>query len=110
MVTDGRGEQATTSYSIGRGTNIQRISQVNLPHSLGLLYEKITMHLGFLHSSDEYRVMALASYGQPTLAEGLRAIIQIGEEGRYTIRFDELETLLGEPRQAGAPLKINISI
>lgn len=105
MVTDGRGEQATTSYSIGRGTNIQRISQVNLPHSLGLLYEKITMHLGFLHSSDEYRVMALASYGQPTLAEGLRAIIQIGEEGRYTIRFDELETLLGEPRQAGAPFE-----
>jgi carbamoyltransferase len=37
------------------------LRQVNMPHSLGLLYEKITTHLGFLHSSDEYKVMALAS-------------------------------------------------
>src|SRR5881398_1338730 len=27
-----------------------------LPHSLGLLYEDLTRHLGFLHSSDEYKV------------------------------------------------------
>lgn len=103
IVTDGRGEHATTSYSIGKGSDIQRIGQVNLPHSLGLLYEKITMHLGFLHSSDEYRVMALASYGEPTLAAGLRSMIQVGEAGQYIIRFNELETLLGEPRQQGAP-------
>ncbi|MGN7786182.1 carbamoyltransferase family protein [Niabella sp. 22666] len=103
MVTDGRGEQATTSYSIGKGSNIQRIGQVNLPHSLGLLYEKITIHLGFQHSSDEYRVMALASYGEPTLAEELRQIIQVGEHGQYTIRFDELQKLLGEPKQQGSP-------
>ena len=102
LVTDGRGEQATTSYSIGKGSGIQRIGQVNLPHSLGLLYEKITMHLGFQHSSDEYRVMALASYGEPTWVEELRHIIQVGEEGQYTIGFDELKKLLGEPRQQGS--------
>jgi len=32
------------------------------PPSLGLLYEDGTEHLGFWRSSDEYKVMALASY------------------------------------------------
>ena len=41
-----------------------------LPHSLGLLYEDLTAHLGFERSSDEYKVMALASYGTPRLADG----------------------------------------
>ena len=31
----------------------------------GLLYESLTEHLGFLRSSDEFKVMALASYGTP---------------------------------------------
>lgn len=30
-----------------------------LPHSLGLLYEDLTEHLGFRRSSDEYKVMAM---------------------------------------------------
>ncbi len=55
LTLDGRGECATTTYSIGRGTDLTRIGQVNYPHSLGILYEEITTHLGFLHSSDEYR-------------------------------------------------------
>ena len=37
-----------------------------MPHSLGMLYERMTTHLGFLHSSDEYKVMALAALGKPT--------------------------------------------
>ena len=40
------------------------------PHSLGLMYEDITGHLDFLRSSDEYKVMALASYGKPRFAAG----------------------------------------
>ena len=41
-----------------------------LPHSLGLLYEELTAHLGFRRSSDEYKVMAMASYGEPALPRG----------------------------------------
>src|SRR5690606_5753815 len=63
MTIDGRGEKATTSYYTGSGNDLALIGQVNMPHSLGLLYEKMTSYLGFLHSSDEYKVMALASYG-----------------------------------------------
>lgn len=65
LTLDGRGEKATTSYSIGEGNSLQMLGQVNMPNSLGLLYEQVTEHLGFLHSSDEYKVMALASFGKP---------------------------------------------
>ena len=42
-----------------------------LPHSLGLLYEELTAHLGFRRSSDEYKVMAMASYGAPRVPRRL---------------------------------------
>jgi carbamoyltransferase len=42
------------------------------------LYEHVTAHLGFLHSSDEYKVMALASYGKPEFAKDFSDIIRIG--------------------------------
>jgi len=62
LTMDGRGERATTSYGVFDGHDYRRIKQIGLPDSLGLLYERVTQHLGFLHSSDEYKVMALASY------------------------------------------------
>jgi carbamoyltransferase len=92
MVIDGRGEVATTSYYKGDGNNLELISDVKLPHSLGLLYEAVTSYLGFLHSSDEYKVMALASYGKPVYADEFRSMIHMGENGQYTIdeyRFEE---------------------
>src|ERR1051326_1210109 len=35
MTLDGRGERASTTYSVGRGNRLQRLGQVDLPHSLG---------------------------------------------------------------------------
>ena len=52
------------------------LASQELPHSLGLLYEALTEHLGFLRSSDEYKVMALASYGRPRFLEELRELIR----------------------------------
>jgi carbamoyltransferase len=79
------GVKATTTYNIGRGSQLDRIGQVNMPHSLGLLYEDVTTHLGFLHSSDEYKVMALASYGKPEFVKDFSEIVQLGANGQYTI-------------------------
>ena len=57
-----------------------------LPHSLGLLYEDVTEHLGFLRSSDEYKVMALASSGVPRhlAAAAERPIRTTGDGGFRT--------------------------
>src|SRR5690606_8557275 len=65
LTMDGRGERASTSFGYFHNGKYERLKQSNLPHSLGLLYEDVTRYLGFLHSSDEYKVMALASYGKP---------------------------------------------
>ncbi|HEX8609356.1 MAG TPA: carbamoyltransferase N-terminal domain-containing protein, partial [Pedobacter sp.] len=81
MTLDGRGEIASTTYNIGHNNIMTRIGQVNMPSSLGLLYERITSHLGFLHSSDEYKVMALASYGKPEFTADFREIIVRGDDG-----------------------------
>jgi len=105
LTMDGRGERATTSYGAFDGRDYQRLGQIDLPDSLGLLYEDVTRHLGFLHSSDEYKVMALASYGRPTLLPAFREIVRVGADGRYTVRRERLADLLGPPRERGAPFE-----
>lgn len=101
MTIDGRGEKATTSYYTGSGNDLTLIGQVNMPHSLGLLYEKMTSYLGFLHSSDEYKVMALASYGKPAFVDAFRQMIHVGENGAYTIDDVDFTQLFGPARKRG---------
>ncbi|GLV56124.1 carbamoyltransferase [Dictyobacter sp. S3.2.2.5] len=105
LVLDGRGEKAVTSYSIGHKNTLERLSQVNMPHSLGILYEQVTEYLGFLHSSDEYKVMALASYGKPHYADTFRGLIHLTGEGHYTIDKADLKELFGPARLKGGPLE-----
>jgi carbamoyltransferase len=105
MTLDGRGENATTTYGIFSKGKFERIGTVNMPHSLGMLYERVTTHLGFLHSSDEYKVMALASYGEPTKLRELRDLIHINDNGQYEIEFNRLNEVLGKPRKRGGPVE-----
>lgn len=105
LTLDGRGEQATTNYAIGQGNQLELLGQVNMPHSLGILYEQVTEYLGFLHSSDEYKVMALASFGKPHYVEDFREMIQLQENGRYTIKPVQLKERFGLPRCKGETLE-----
>ncbi|HZP56973.1 MAG TPA: carbamoyltransferase C-terminal domain-containing protein [Dehalococcoidia bacterium] len=101
LTLDGRGEIATTSYGIGEGAEMDRIGQVNRPHSLGLLYERVTEYLGFLHSSDEYKVMALASYGRPAFLRDFRSLVRLGCDGQYAIGPLCLDERFGPARRRG---------
>lgn len=107
LTMDGRGEQATTSFGRYADGEYERIKQVNLPHSLGLVYEAVTSYLGFLHSSDEYKVMALASYGKPVYAPLFREIISYQGAGEYEVRPVQWEKLLGPARERGSALTQN---
>ncbi len=101
LTIDGRGELATTAYYVGQGNWLDAIGQVNYPHSIGLLYESATSYLGFLHSSDEYKVMALASYGKPSYLDELLKAIHVGNQGSYTIEYPDFEERFGPARQPG---------
>ncbi|WP_261538078.1 carbamoyltransferase family protein [Burkholderia multivorans] len=107
MTMDGRGERATTSYGVFDGRTYRRIAQVDLPHSLGLLYERVTRYLGFLHSSDEYKVMALASYGKPIYADQMRQLVRYRGDGRYDVDEADLVALFGPARERGGPITPN---
>jgi carbamoyltransferase len=105
LTLDGRGEKATTGYFMGDQNTLTQLATVDMPHSLGMLYEKITTYLGFLHSSDEYKVMALASYGHPVYLEDFRSVIHVGENGQYTIDEFDPEQWWGKGRKKDDPFE-----
>jgi carbamoyltransferase len=76
-----------------------------MPHSLGILYERVTEYLGFLHSSDEYKVMALASYGEPRFLGEFRDMVRLRADGQYTIEPVRPEERFGPARLRGGPIE-----
>lgn len=82
LVLDGRGERASHLAARRVHDRLEPLHSQELPHSLGLVYEELTAHLGFLRSSDEFKVMALASHGTPRmLAELRRHVYPTGDGG-----------------------------
>jgi carbamoyltransferase len=96
LVVDGRGE--ATSHLAGRVVDgrLDILARQALPHSLGLLYEEVTEHLGFLRSSDEYKVMALAAYGEPRFLPELREAVRADGAGGF--RTERIEWARLAPR------------
>jgi carbamoyltransferase len=83
MVLDGRGERGSYLAGHARDGDLEVLRRVELPDSLGLVYEGVTEHLGFRRSSDEYKVMALASYGVPRHLEQLRRAVSLTGDGGF---------------------------
>ncbi|GIJ47047.1 carbamoyltransferase [Virgisporangium aliadipatigenens] len=103
LVLDGRGESASHLAGSYRDGRLEPLYAQELPHSLGLLYEDLTQHLGFLRSSDEYKVMALASYGTPRFLGELRDLVRpTGNGGFHVERIDW--TTLTKPVEPGGDL------
>ncbi len=83
LVLDGRGEASSHLAGRYQDGRLEVLAGQALPHSLGLLYESLTEHLGFMRSSDEFKVMALASYGKPRHLEQLRDTIRATGDGGF---------------------------
>jgi carbamoyltransferase len=85
LVLDGRGERG--SFLAGRwdGRTLEILATQALPHSLGLVYEEATEHLGFHRASDEYKVMALAAYGEPAFLPELRRAVRTTGGGGFRV-------------------------
>ncbi|MFI5683442.1 carbamoyltransferase [Streptomyces sp. NPDC051636] len=102
LVLDGRGECG--SHLAGRYVNreLTVLGSQSLPDSMGLFYEDLTQHLGFLRSSDEFKVMALASYGEPRFLGRLREYVHLDGRGGFRARPVPWASLV-PPRPAGGP-------
>ena len=99
LAVDGRGEATSMLAGEYRDGKLDILADQPLPHSLGLLYEDLTMHLGFVRSSDEYKVMAMASYGKPRHRDHLRRLVHTTPGGGFVTDPVDWEALA--PRRAG---------
>ncbi|SFC69638.1 carbamoyltransferase family protein [Streptomyces aidingensis] len=101
LVLDGRGESASHLAARRNGAgDLEPLHAQALPHSLGLVYEELTAHLGFLRSSDEYKVMSLASYGRPRMLSELRRHVHATGDGGFRATAVPWDTLC-PPRRPG---------
>ena len=85
LVLDGRGEHRSSLLGRCADGRLEILATQKLPHSLGTLYEDATEHLGFLRSSDEYKVMALAAYGRPAFLPELTRAVRTTGDGGFTV-------------------------
>ena len=75
LSVDGMGDFVSTLCAVGEGNHLEYFSRVYYPHSIGYLYNAITLYLGFPAYGDEYKVMGLAPYGEPEYLDAFRRII-----------------------------------
>jgi carbamoyltransferase len=128
---DGFGDFASTAVGFGQGNKIEIRGRVFFPHSLGIFYSALTQFIGFPHYGDEYKVMGLAPYGEPTFLDQMREIVRVQSDGTFrlnlkyfrhhtdnvsyswndcapevgTLYTSRLSDLLGSPRAPDQPLE-----
>ncbi len=81
---DGSGDFSTCMFAHGKNNKIEVLDSIDYPVSLGFVYTAFTHFLGFPHYGDEYKVMGLAPYGEPTQVEKVRKLIKLQDNGRWT--------------------------
>ena len=66
------------------------LSEVHFPHSLGLFYGMVTQFLGFKPDSDEWKVMALASYADAMgdTYDRLSKLIAVEDDGTFRLALE----------------------
>jgi carbamoyltransferase len=76
LSADGLGDFASTMWATGEASRLRMHGAISFPHSLGIYYTALTQYLGFWRFGDEYKVMGLAAYGQPSCREEFRRILR----------------------------------
>lgn len=88
LTVDGVGEWATTSFGVGKGSQLDIKADISFPHSLGLLYSAFTYYTGFKVNSGEYKLMGLAPYGSPVFTRLIRdELIDIKNDGSFHLNM-----------------------
>ncbi|HXU73736.1 MAG TPA: carbamoyltransferase [Polyangia bacterium] len=101
LTVDGAGEEATVLFAHGQGNRLEVLARVKLPHSLGQFYSAATNFLGFdMFAGDEYKVMGMAGWGEPTSAGYLqREVVKKTADGGFALDITFLDHHLAKHRQ-----------
>lgn len=110
LVLDGYGETDSSTWGLGAAEGLRATGSAPLPTSLGVLYQTISSYLGFRAFGDEYKVMGLSSYGDPSNYRSVfDELVQFRPDGAFDTTgltqpgFAELlAERVGEIRRPGA--------
>lgn len=103
---DGFGDFSSVAWGVGRGIDLKILGRVYFPHSLGIFYQAITQYLGFPHYGDEYKVMGLAPYGNPSRLDAMRRIVRLKPDGLFDLDlqyFRHHQEQISLPWEEGPP-------
>jgi carbamoyltransferase len=112
LTIDGFGEKSSSIFCIGSGSDLRQMEETMLPGSLGVVYMMMTAYLGFKPLDGEYKVMGLASYGDPkAYARQIEELLEPADDGtcRTTALLrddfgDYIKSLLGPARRYADPV------
>ena len=79
------GEHHSTGLWEGKGTQISCLGQLELPHSLGLLWAGVTGWMGLAVNRGEHEVMGLAAHGQPRFASVFERWLTQSADGSFEL-------------------------
>jgi carbamoyltransferase len=105
MTIDGQGEGVSGMVFSGRGRELVLLRTIPEQHSLGWLYRDVIRFHGY-RMFDEYKVMGLAPYGDPSRFRRLfRAFYDLLPDGEYRLHLDRVPDLYHyvQPRRKGDP-------
>ncbi len=118
LVLDGVAERWTGALfrAIRRdGPTLEPLARFPFPHSLGLVYAAVTVHLGFAPNREEGKVLAMAALGDDRFVDAFGARCRIAGRnlivdqalfdfaGEWTTR--RFERILGPRRSPGGPFR-----
>lgn len=108
LAIDGYGDGLSGLVARGEGSELAELATFPQRKSLGLLYLNVIEFLGY-RQFDEYKVMALAPYGDPAVHRALLAdLYELRPEGDYELDVSQIGGhLSGEVpvRKPGEPLE-----
>ncbi len=105
LAIDGSGDFLSGLVALGAGTSITPIAEIPQAKSLGNFYLALIGFLGY-GTFDEYKVMGLAPYGDPSVFRGkVRTFYSLLPGGNYEIHFDRIPSLQADiaTRRKGGP-------
>jgi carbamoyltransferase len=84
---DGFGDFASAAWGRGDDTLLFLDGRVLFPHSLGIFYQAMTQYLGFPRYGDEYKLMGLAAYGNPSCRAEVEKFVSLRDDGTFALNL-----------------------
>ncbi len=105
LTVDGVGEHHSTGLWEGKGTQISCLGQLELPHSLGLLWAGVTGWMGLAVNRGEHEVMGLAAHGTPRFDAVFERWVTQSADGSFQVDAEPLAWLSDPDRGFGPAME-----